>query len=208
MWICRVQKTSIWCPKKRLEWGISRTQNCFWNADWIQIEVFISPDPCQSRRSELFDTGQWPHHHLAKSPGGNSLNYHLTEDRLYWLTFTFATLLNSLEAKAAQILTSAESFDRPVVNYYWCLVVVNAYWCWFNPNKRFIWRLIWWFNVQSCVIWSSVAVSSQLIPMVSWKGHNSSLIKHFLNNFCTVDLTIWVGHKKTFPLSNDASAWY
>lgn len=58
------------------------------------------------------------------------------EDRLYWLTSTFATLLNSLEAKATQILTSAESFDRAAANHYWCLVVLNAYYWWFNLGEK------------------------------------------------------------------------
>lgn len=40
------------------------------------------------------------------------------EDRLFWLTFVFATLLNSLEAKATSILTSAESFDKAASSYY------------------------------------------------------------------------------------------
>lgn len=58
------------------------------------------------------------------------------EDRLHWLTSTFATLLNPLEANTTQIVTSAESFDGAAANHYWCLVVWNAHYWWFNLDEK------------------------------------------------------------------------
>lgn len=56
--------------------------------------------------------------------------------KLAHFLFFFCNIASLSWEKATQILTSAESFDEPAANYYWCLVDRNAYWGWFNLDEK------------------------------------------------------------------------
>lgn len=112
------------------------------------------------------------------------------EERLYWLTSTFATLLNSLKAKAAHwgIRTSAESFDRAAANCYWLsggserlLLMIKSRWkrlreviahrlplWWLSTDQSFFQRWGMWKNKGQANATGTRCAVLSIASLLSW----------------------------------------